>query len=146
MILRSDGSMALDEITHACQVAADHYQKFADSVDSDDLSNMFRRLAAMHRGQVACLDSLVRGMDELPGRPDPDLETLQRLGVWLRAVMADRERDALLDKAEDLERNVKNAVEKALRHELPDGAISIINEIHADAGAALAQFSKALRK
>ncbi|ALP52424.1 hypothetical protein Tel_04290 [Candidatus Tenderia electrophaga] len=146
MILRNDGSVALDKITHACQVAADHYQKFADSVDSDDLSNMFRRLAAMHRGQVACLDSLVRGMGELPSRPDPDLETLQRLGVWLRAAMADRERDVLLHKAEDLERDVKNAIEEALRHELPDGEISIINEMHANAGAALAQFSRALRK
>ncbi|SRR5690606_18017288 len=91
-MLRTESQVALQDLLEALRTAADQYADNAEVLAESELAELCRTLA-LRRGQQAqaVADELRRGGD-LPGEPDADRETLQRLGQRLRTLVAGNER------------------------------------------------------
>lgn len=91
-MLRTESQVALQDLLEALRTAADQYADNAEVLAESELAELCRALA-LRRGQQAqaVADELRRGGD-LPGEPDADRETLQRLGQRLRTLVAGNER------------------------------------------------------
>lgn len=124
--LRSDNILALDELTEACQLAADHFKEFVQLTNDDELVVIFARLSQDHQHEVSQLDAQVKRMGELPRRPDPDREALEYLAIRLRTTAGENKRKKLLDKAKELEEGIRQKISTALSQELPGETRSLL--------------------
>ena len=142
-MLRSDDILALDEVTEACQRAADYFEKFAEKVDESQLSALFRDLAESHRRHVEQLDRQVEAMGELPSRPNAERETLEWVATWMRSVFSASQREALLEKAAETEDRLAQSIEQGLEVDMPQEARQLLKDIRETVGAALERISSA---
>ncbi len=136
-MLRSKELLALDEVTEACQLAADHFGKFSESLQDPELARVLSAAAKRHRTQVMRLDQQVQRLGALPSRPDPDREALEWLATWLHSLVAESKRSTLLEKALEIERSVQQAIAKELGVELSPPIQSLLSELQLEVDSSL---------
>jgi hypothetical protein len=144
-LLRDTKILILDEATEACQLAADHFAEMHRMTEERGPTQLFAGLAEDHRQDVAQLEAQVKELGELPRQVDPDREALEHLSIWARTVVGDNKQETLLDKAEELEKQVIYKVTIALSEDLPANTRSLLFGIRHRVDNAMRQI-KATRK
>lgn len=145
-MLMKEEVVALDEVVALCETAADHFEKFAEPEGNPLIEAMFAGLAQLHRDEVAKLDELIRQMGELPKRPDPDRETLERAAVWLRSGFTGNRQEALLEKAAHVEQQLRQKIAGALQLQQPQEVRALLRDMQAEVESALQRIESTDRR
>jgi formyltetrahydrofolate hydrolase len=97
-IIRTDNEADSLEILKLVRETADYYRQMAELLDEDKLDERLTKLARARESFIAPFEKVVKQLDELPVRPDPDKELMQQLGGKLTQLFSPDARNAILDK------------------------------------------------
>lgn len=97
-IIRTDNQADGLEILKLVIETADYYREMAELLQEDNLDNSLTKLARERETFEAPFHNVVEQLDELPARPDPDKELMQKIGGKITKLLSADARNAILDK------------------------------------------------
>lgn len=145
MLLRTPEQMALNQLESLCQKAADHYEAEAGKTDDAELGRLFKDLELRQRKNADALVPHIHALDDLPGSPDPDRETIDELLVNVKMLLSGDPRDILISGRLRAEHEIAEAADRAVKLALPEAARQVLEQIHGDARDAISRLEAAKR-
>ena len=112
-ILRSDLTVAIDELQSACTEAARVHRAVAEVLERKALSDDLTRLAGSREEAARWLTAELHDRDDAPHPPPGELALLKKVAVWAESLVGQDEA-AILRNCADEERSVAAAAAKAI--------------------------------
>ncbi|MDX1678275.1 hypothetical protein [Arsukibacterium sp.] len=97
-IIRTDNEADSLDILKLIIETADYYREMAELLAEYHLDEPLTELARKREAFIDPFEQVVKQLDELPARPDPDKELMQKLGGKLTQLLSTDARNAILDK------------------------------------------------
>lgn len=97
-IIRTDDQADGVEILKLVIETTDYYREMANVLEDDKLARKLDNIAKERATYIEPLKDVVRDLGELPAKPDPDKELLQKIGGELTNFFSADSRNPILDK------------------------------------------------
>ncbi|WP_213995197.1 hypothetical protein [Arsukibacterium sp.] len=97
-IIRSDNEADGVEILKLIIETTDYYRSMAELLAEDNLEAAIAEIAGNRESFIAPFQEVVKQLGELPARPDPDKELMQKIGGELTKFFSADAKNAILDK------------------------------------------------
>lgn len=97
-IMRTENEADGVEILKLVIETTDYYREMADVVEDNSLAGKLDNLASERATYIEPCRNMVKELGELPAKPDPDKELLQKIGGELTQFFSADSRNAILDK------------------------------------------------
>lgn len=130
-----DNVVALNEVILACRDAAARYETAAKILDDENLSNVFRELAAGREQTALRMENALKHMGHLPSEPDPDKQALKILWTKVKAAVKNNEKEVLFSECMALEIRIDEKCKDALEQPIPESVIGILIELKQESTA-----------
>ncbi|HEX5512912.1 MAG TPA: hypothetical protein VFY81_00805 [Gammaproteobacteria bacterium] len=140
-MLRNDTEVALHDLLEALTAAAHLYADDAEALGEDPLAGCCRKLALRREQLAAAVAAELRRRDDLPSEPDPDRETLARLGQRLRTLFSRDEREVVVAERLEAESAIERLAQRAAELVAEPASRQLFEEIEHDAEEARLQLS-----
>lgn len=97
-IIRTDNQADSVEILKLVIETKDYYREIANVLEDDNLAKKLDSIASERASYIEPFENVVKELDELPAKPDPDKELLHRIGGELTKIFSADSKNAILDK------------------------------------------------
>lgn len=132
-MLRNDIQVALHDLLEALMAVAHLYANDAEALGEDPLAGYCRKLALRREQLAAGVAAELRRRDDLPSEPDPDRETLARLGKRLRSLLSQDEREVVVAERLEAELGIERLARRAAELVAEPASRQLLEEIRYDA-------------
>lgn len=96
-IMRTDNEADGVEILKLVIETADYYREIANVVEDDNIASKLDNIANERASYIEPFRNVVKELGELPAKPDPDKELLQKVEGELTQFFSDDSKNAILD-------------------------------------------------
>lgn len=141
-MLRTESQVALQDLLEALRAAADMYADNAEVLAEGELAELCRALALRRGQQAQAVADELRRRGDLPGEPDADRETLQRLGHRLRTLVAGNERAVVVQDRLDAEAELAELAAQAAGLVTEPATQALLADIRRDSEQSRAALSR----
>ncbi|RUO31995.1 hypothetical protein CWE12_03115 [Aliidiomarina sedimenti] len=97
-IMRTENEADGVEILKLVIETTDYYREMADVVEDKSLADKLDNIASERATYIEPCRNMVKELGELPAKPDPDKELLQKIGGELTQFFSADSKNAILDK------------------------------------------------
>ncbi|HAW91635.1 MULTISPECIES: hypothetical protein [unclassified Arsukibacterium] len=128
-IIRTDNEVDSLEILKLVRETADYYRQMAELLVEENLDKRLTKLARERETFIAPFEKVVKQLDELPARPDPDKELMQQFGGKLTQLFSSDARNAILDKCLEQDHKLADLVRHTKLGELSADIQQLLDQL-----------------
>lgn len=130
-MLRDDRQLALHQVILCGKKSIEHYRHVIEASEERDLTALLASLLEPRRAILAQLEPHMYKIGDMPSMPDPEKLALEEFIIWLKGALSGDEREAVLERLQELDEELIGSIENALRQELPDETKKILQQLKA---------------
>lgn len=141
-MIRNDQQIAINEVIREQKGIFFFLQKLSQQVGDKQLSSKCEQDARFHLDCIDALNSIIQEMEDLPRAPNADMIAVEEALMQIKAQLSSDADLAFLNELRGFEKKLIDTVSDALKFELPEAAMRILNEIRSHSLVSAKEFDR----
>lgn len=139
--LLSDLEVSLNELLVACRESVDHFRDATRIIAAERMAQDLKQIADTREQFIPALENQIRALGDLPAMPDPDKEDSAMLLHHIGAAVSDDYTHTLLQQRIEAEKNILVLIEQTKNNDEDNACVSLLDDLEAQVKNAIEKLS-----